>query len=400
MPRPTLDKWTYKLKTMDVCITQHTEDDIYIHMVKMHDHIQELYEKYKAKYDKIMNEELGIDNNCYRNYNWRLGEPSRFWKKNADYWYLIDVPEQDRERIQAEWFQIYQIWADFVICDRKEGHEVFSEKEDWNDMVYNAGKIHAFMKDTYDTIALYEDMAYQDAKREWKQKDKDWIQEQEAKKDHKKHPVIQLPSTLFLDIKPEPYPEQPLRQDCIYCKRHWEEMKPRYETAVQLWNEHKQEQIEWEMKNKLEEEKRRKEREERAKEYELRLASLPPVNLHCEHCDFTAEDDDELDNHNESDEHKEKLRFCKYCKVQCPSEYAYKNHLETTKHKKNAGLIDNKPKVYKCSKCEYETITKANFERHCFLLHAFQLIEVVHYLILVLEFSHPPSHIPSEVKVA
>jgi hypothetical protein len=338
-------------------------------MVKMHDHIQELYEKYKVKYDKIVNVELDSETNMYKTYNWRLGEPSRFWKKNADQWYLSDVLEQDRERIQAEWFQIYQIWADFMICDRKERHEVFSEKECWNDMVYNAGKIHGFMKDTYDTIALYENMAYEEAKREWKQKDKDWIREQEEKKDHKQHPVIQLPSTMFLDVEPEPYPEHPLRHDCIYCKRHWEEMKSRYERTVQIWNEHKQEQIEWEMNNKLQEEKRRKEREERAKEYELRLASLPPVNLHCEHCNFEADDDDDLENHNESEEHKEKLRFCKYCNLQCPSEYAYKNHLETTKHKKNAGLIESGPKVYKCKDCEYETITKANFERHCYSKH-------------------------------
>jgi len=406
MPRHTLDKWTYKLKTIDVCITQHKEDDIYNHMVKMHDRIQELYKKYRAKYDQIINIELDSETNMYKTYNWRQGDPSRFWKKNADSWYAVDVPEQDRELVEAEWFQIYQIWADFKICDNPEYHnDWLYEKEDWKDMVHETDKIHGFMKNSYETITLYEYMAYEEAKREWKQKDKDWIEEQERKKEHKKHPLIQLPSVTNLDVEPELYPSQPLRDDCMYCKQHWEEMKPKYELAIQIWSKNKQEEIEWENQTKLEDEKIRKERERKTKEYEQWSAKQEPVDLHCHECEYKAKNVRDLENHNESEQHKKKLIYCKVCSLQCRSEYDYNNHissqkhckkeedlkrdtdsekkarycevceiqcrnakeyehhLDTTKHKKNAGLIE-KVKVYKCSKCDYQTTIKCNYEKH------------------------------------
>lgn len=368
MPRHTLDKWTYKLKTMDVCITQHKEDDVYNHMVKVYQKIQELFEKYKSMYDKIIKVDLDSDSNMYKTYNWRQGEPSRFWLKNVEQWYMVDVSDDNREVAQAEYFQLYQIWSDFMICDNH-GDDWLCEKEDWNEMVQEVNNIHHFIKNSYDTIRLYENMAYHEAKQEWMRLDKDWIDEQNRKKEHKKHSIIERPSTTNIDKIPDPYPEAPLRDDCIYCRQHWEEMKPKYEMAVKLWTKNKQEYEEWEEQQKIENIKVRQEREKKIKQHEQWLAKQDPINLHCDHCDFEAEDDIELEEHNETDEHKEKLRFCKCCNVQCPSEYAFKNHLETTKHKKNAGLIDNGPKVYKCKDCDYQTITKANFERHCFSKH-------------------------------
>jgi hypothetical protein len=355
---------------MDVCITQHKEEDVYNHMVKMYKRMEEIFEKYKAVYDKIIKVDLDSDTNIYTKYNWRQGDPSRFWKKNANRWYFVDVAENDHEQTQTEWFQIYQIWADFMICDNKDhGHDWLSEKEDWQDMVHEVNTMHGFMTNTFETIELYEKMAYHEAKQEWLRIDRAWIEENDRKKEHTKHPSIELPSPTNHEKIPEPYLEQPLRDDCIYCKQHWEEMKPKYERAVQIWSQNKQEWDEYQAEEELKNQKNRKQREQKAKEYDQWQARQDPMNLHCEQCEYEAEDDDDLDQHNETEEHKEKLRFCKCCNLQCSSEYAYKNHLETTKHKKNAGLIDNGPKVYKCKDCDYETITKANFERHCYSKH-------------------------------
>jgi len=362
MPRHILDKWTYKLKTMDVCITQHKEEDVYNHMVKMHKKAEELFEKYKSIYDKILNEDLDTDKNMYKRYNWRQGEPSRFWLKNVEQWYMVDLTDDEKEIAQAEYFSIYQIWADFTICD-KNGDDWLCENPDWNDMLNDVNRIHNFLKNSYDTIRLYENVAYHEAKQEWQRIDGEWIQEQDHKKEHKKHPRIELVSTTDTSIIPVAYPKAPLRDDCSYCKQHWEEMKPKYELSIKIWSQNKQEEIEWEKQKQLESEKSKQEREKRVKEYEQWLKKQDPINLCCEHCNFEAEDDFDLEEHKKTEEHKKNSRFCKVCNLQCRNDADYKYHIETMKHKKNAGLIE-KVKIYKCTKCDYQTTIKCNFEKH------------------------------------
>lgn len=369
MPRHTLDRWVYKIKTMDVCLTKHKEEDIYNHMVTMYKKAEEIFNKYEAKYRAILKEFDDDENHMYARYNWKQGDPSRFWKKQADMWFLADVAEDNRESVSAEYFSIFQIYSDFMMCD-KYAEEWNEQKPDWNSMIYEITQFHSILKDVGETIKLYEEMDFNKYKALWIAKNKDWIDEQERFKEHTKtHPKIELPSTTNLDKDPDPYPENPLRDDCSYCKQHWEEMKPKYDKAIEIWKRNKQDELDWLQQKELETSKNRLEREQKAKAYQQWLKKQDPINLHCDHCNFTAEDDLDLDEHNETEEHKEKARFCKYCNIQCPSDYAYRNHIETVKHKKNVGLINATPKVYKCNKCDYETITKANYERHCFSKH-------------------------------
>jgi hypothetical protein len=99
------------------------------------------------------------------------------------------------------------------------------------------------------------------------------------------------------------------------------------------------------------------------------LAKKPKDSLVCKDCQYEADDDEDLDDHLDSEEHKLKKRYCKICNIQCKTDYDFNHHCETIKHKKNAGLIDNKPKTYKCGHCDYETIIKANYERHIYSKH-------------------------------
>lgn len=363
MPRHTLDRWVYKINTMDVCLTKHKENDIYTHMVKMHKKAEELFEKYDGKYRAILKEFNDEQTHIYARYNWRQGEPSRFWKKNAESWYLTDIGDDEREFVAIEYFSLFHIYADFMVCD-KYINEWNEEKPDWNTMVHEVTTFHNTLKDVADSIKLYEEMDFVKYKALWVAKDKEWIDEQAYKKEHSKtHPVIERPSPTNLDVEPQPYPSQPLRDDCIYCKQHWEEMKPKYELSVQVWSKNKQEQIEWETEQKLESQKSKQTREQRAKAYEQWLVKQDPINLHCDHCEYEANDDDEFDEHMKSEEHKKKSRFCKVCNLQCRNDADYAYHIETTKHKKNAGLIE-KVKIYKCNHCDYQTTVKCNFEKH------------------------------------
>jgi hypothetical protein len=367
MPRHTLDKWTYKLKTIDVCITTHKEDHIYNHMVKMYEKLEQLFEKYYAVYQNILKDLDTSERNMYyyKNYNWRQGDPSRFWLKNAEKWYLIDVEEKDKENTLIEFFAIYRIYSDFFICDSNMP-EWNDEKPDWVDMVNQSAKYHNIMADVIETIKLYEDASFKENKMLWMEADKDWVEENNRKKDHKKHPVIQLPSTISFDDECEEYPSEPLRDDCIYCKKHWIDMKDKYEKAIEIRNSNKQERDSWLKAKDMEAEKQR---ERKTKQFKSFIEKQSNVDLCCYTCDYTANSEDQLDNHKKSEIHKDKLRYCKDCDLQCKSDYDYSRHINSNKHKKRSGLIDDTPVNYKCDKCDYESIIKCNYERHMLIKH-------------------------------
>lgn len=363
MPRQTLEGWVRKLHTLNVLLTKNTEDDIYNHMIKLHQQAEELFEKYDAKYDSIIKELEDEENHMYAKYNWRQGDPSRFWKKNADNWYSVDCSDEQREEVEREYFLItYDIWADFMICDKYANHWN-EEKPEWKDMLRDIEKIRNLMMAHSELIKVYEQTDYVKYKSRWQIKDREWIQENELLQWHKDHPRIEVPSTTDLDILPDEYPTQPLRDDCKYCKKHWEDMKPKHELAVKIWNANAKEHREWQMQKEWEQKQLKEERELRAKAYQEHIAKKDSIKLHCEHCDYQAHNEFELEDHNKTEEHKKKSRFCNICNLQCRNDADYKYHLETTKHKKNAGLIE-KVKIYKCSHCDYQTTIKCNYQKH------------------------------------
>ena len=407
MPRHTLDRWVYKLKTMDVLLTKHKEEDIYNHMVKIHQTAEELFEKYETKYRNILKEFDDEENHIYAKYNWRQGDPSRFWLKNADDWYLVDIPEDEHTSIREEYFLVcHQIWADFMICD-KYSEEWREEKPDWCSMLRDIDRIHNILKEVSDTIKSYEAMDFTKFKLRWEKADKVWIEEEKLRKEHNKnHPKIQLPSTSGLESEPAPYPSEPLKNDCVFCHQHWEEMKSTYNKAVEIWARDKQEWEEYSRKQALEDEKKKAKMERVIKSF---VSSFDvKEDLNCYICDFKAKDSYELYEHKNSPSHKKNCRYCKicnhqsrtddeydehcqtlkhknkeegieeaekskedikksrYCEVcdlQCRNDADYSHHLETTKHKKNAGLIE-KVKIYKCNHCDYQTTIKCNYEKH------------------------------------
>jgi hypothetical protein len=407
MPRHTLDSWVRKLRTIDVLLTKHKEEDIYNHMVKMYNKYQELFEKYETKKDNIMKEFDNEENHMYKVYNWKLGDPSRFWLKNADEWYLVDVPEDEKQTVRIEYmFFFFEIWADFMVCD-KYSEEWGEEKPEWSSMVADVERCHGIIKNVSETIKLYEEMDFCKYKALFEKENKDWIESENLRKEHKKnHPKIELPNPTNLEKEPEPYPTEPLVKDCIHCKEHLEETKSRYDRAVELWLKNKQEDDDYKRQQELEDEKKRLKREKAVKN--LIACFDMKEELDCDICSFTAKDTYELYEHRNSPSHKKNCRYCKvcnhqsrtddeydqhcqtlkhinkengieevektkedikksrYCEIcslQCRNDADYSHHLTTLKHKKNAGLIE-KVKIYKCTHCDYQTTIKCNYEKH------------------------------------
>jgi hypothetical protein len=365
MPRKSLDKWVYKLKTIDICVTRHTLDDIYEHMKSIHKRMTDIHDKYKTVFEGVLNELEYSETNAYHytKYNWRKGHPSRFWLENVDRWYIADAPEDEQERISNEVFLMFQIFADFMVCDNYITE--WDDNTEWKDLVYDVSKMNGLLKNSFTMIRMYESHVFQKCKDEWFIKDQEWIKESERKAQHKKHLTIDLPSVMDREIEPSPYPSAPLRDDCVYCTQHWEETKPKYEKAVDFWKSNKKDHDDW-----MEEQAKQREEQRRNKELKAeQLKALATKNarkqkdLCCKDCDYEAEDEDEYEEHTETVEHKKNMLFCKACNTQCGNEKAFLIHNETTKHKKNVGLID-KIRVFKCTKCEYQTYTRCNFEKH------------------------------------
>jgi hypothetical protein len=371
----------------------------------MHKKAEEMFEIYETKYRTILKELDDESNHIYARYNWKQGEPSRFWKKEADQWYLVDSRDDEKEHNQNEYFFFSQICNDFKLCNKYMTE--WQDKEEWNDMTFNVSKNWDIIRNIPDTIKIYEQTDFVKFKSKWERENKEWIEENKREKEHiKSHPTIQFPSIENRDKVPDPYPEQPLRDDCIYCKQHWEKMKPRYNAVIELWTKNKQEWDDYLTKQALEDEKKRLKRERAVKQF---IASFDlKEDLHCHVCEYEAKDslelyehnqsashkkncryckvcshqyrtDDEYDNHLETLKHKNKeegieevekskedvrkARYCEICQLQCRTDSDYNHHLETNKHKKNAGLIE-KVKIYKCNHCEYQTTIKCNFEKH------------------------------------
>ena len=306
MPRQSLDKWTCKLKTMDVSITKHKREDIYDHMKKMHTKMIELHDKYKGMLENILNELEYSQDNAYHHtkYNWRKGKPLRFWKNNVDNWYLADAKEDDYEHISNEIFMMHKIYADFMVCD-KYMMEAQEDNQEWNDYVCDVTKMSGLMKNSYGLIKLYEECVFRKCKDEWFIKDHEWIAESQRKSEHKTHLHIQLPFVTNREIVPEPYPSEPLRDDCAYCKQEWEETKPKYEKAVEMWTYNKKEYDDF-----LEEEAKKLEDQRQKQALKIRQQAKPKEkkDLCCKDCEFEALDEEEFDEHFESIEHKKESK--------------------------------------------------------------------------------------------
>lgn len=324
MGRSVIPTECKRMRTMNVCITSTTEIEIWNHLEsQIEKYIQEA-DEIKAKQNELI--DYVHDTNPYKNFSWRKGRtPSRVkfeeWRKG--------IKEEEYEVMVM---RHYDFKYDWKLCVKafewtKEENARFLEVSSWDHEIFNK---HGYNFDTSEEFDRYECIHYKNSKKEWEINDIEWIQENKLKEDHRNH-TEKVPDSCKFCVKD-------LQEEAERAIRHAKE-----EEQQRIWNE------EWEAKRKEELENR-----------EL---------LSCDCCNFTTYSDDVYDKHLESKEHlrlesASKL-YCAPCAKHCRSHNEYNVHIHSKKHKIMTGELEKTNPEFKCEKCNYTTLLKQNFDKHC-----------------------------------
>lgn len=366
MPRYSLPKECKALRTIPVCITVHTEDDLWNHvMQKLEEYIPEA-DLIFAKQNDFIN--FIHDKNPYEGFSWRNGRtPSRVkfddWRKDSDE-YMDMIAKH------------YEIKHDFHLCAKifgwnTEEHEKFGDYGYWSfEMLHK----HCYSRpSTEDEFKIIEENHYMNSKKQWEITDAEWITENKLEKDHKQyHRSLEYNKAFYenemrdLQSYPESFKQRHLERlterfpngpidtrdliNCKYCinddikQKEFEAREKMNEEQLRIHNEKYRQQMEEE----------RKEREANRELYK------------CETCNFETYDEALAEKHEDSKEHKKAMDFAKYycktCSIQCRNLSEYMFHTKTQKHLNNVRLT---PKSFNCEACQYETLIKQNYEKHC-----------------------------------
>jgi rubredoxin len=344
MPRQLVSPKLKRMVTMNVNITETTNEEIYNHLNKKIAEIQPLFNEAKELQNKMVY--LVFNKNPYENCNWRNKGPVRIefneWMNNDDKWFHFLK-------------SLFDLRHDL-------GLYIYSIQEKTSDISELEYSLLKFNLNYEDEFNMYEKFRYNQAKKEWEIRDAEWIIEKKEKDNHyRNHKTEEQWHNIDKKIKEGFFQyDYPLNIEikntrvstCKYCIRDNEEDKEREERIKQ--DELKQE------------ERNRKWFEQKEQE---RIQQLENRHLYeCKLCDYKTYDSNSFDNHEDSKEHKRiiELRkyYCEDCDVQSRNSMEHVIHKQTKKHKIKIGEIQIQSE-YKCDLCNYVTGLKQNYDKHC-----------------------------------
>jgi hypothetical protein len=344
MPRRLVHPRLKRMVTINVNVTETTDEEIYNHLNKKIEEIQPLFNEAKEKQNKMV--DLVFNSNPYENCNWRNKLPPR-----------IDFDE---------WMNHEEKWFPFIKSYFELKHDLglyinsFEEKQnDINELEYFLLKFNLNYKDEFD---IYEKMRYDQAKKDWEIRDAEWIAEKQEKDSHYRYhhteeQWIQIDKKIKEGFFKYYYPlnieiKNTRNSNCKYCIKANEEDKIIEEKI-------KQEELKQEERNKkwfATKELERKQQLENRHLYE------------CKICNYKTYDDNAWDTHEDSKEHKKLLElkkyYCEDCDIQSRNSMEHAIHNQTKKHKIKTGEIQIQTE-YKCELCDYVTGLKQNYDKHC-----------------------------------
>jgi hypothetical protein len=370
MPRPCLPDGCDTLRTMNVLLTKHTEDDILKHMLSCREPTERILDKYVPILDSEIYQTT--HNNPYKDLNWKKHYEYKFQNKVSPfkqrYEKTTDIFPCTEEMVN-EMSYLGSVKRDISICDRifkwSETNDEFQEME--YKLISKIDMFHEEQKE----LVFFDTLAFRKSKEDWDKANTEYLAEYQLRLDHRKHQTREEYEAKMKERFSSPEAidwyggEEGYRQHFVFvdtsetCKYCIEQARLRKE---------KQE------RDRLREEQDRIWREEEAKKMEQEtiqkvvvpvvVAKFDPKTCDC--CQFVGTTNYEWTSHINSKEHmmKEKLKktYCSVCEIQCKNDADYQVHLQTQKHKKKCG---NMPSVYRCEACNYETTIKRNYELHC-----------------------------------
>ena len=350
MPVKTLPSHLKNMKTMDVQLTKTTEEEIWLHFVNRFTNLEEEYEYIHKALDKAIN--YMYENNPYYKYNWRKCIPERMYKCLE--WLTTNY---ESNAIEKFW-SYYELKSDLKRCN---GEFKWTEDETKSveccNMLYIIDRLLEQTKEKQNELNDLEKTRFEQAKQEWLERDKVWIEEQKLIKGHSYHHPKEYYIQLFKkDKNAEIFYNGIIpnhSETCKYCIAEADYKRIQDEKEKKDLEEQEQRNREW-----LEQKERERE--------ESRQVKQVMQNYECPDCNFHTVHKFNFDNHMDSKEHAQMIKckslFCKDCEIQCRSIIEYNHHIHTSKHKKKAGQLEEDT-LY-CTICNHTATTKQNYQTH------------------------------------
>jgi hypothetical protein len=358
MPRPVVPVKCKEMRTMNVNITQTTEEEIKTHMEEQYKKFCSESSEIKKKQDEFLSY---IYENGYTKFNsWRTKTPKRYeWEEWAgskiSYYNEMIMKHFDYKYDLKLYLESFNKDLVDIECDP---------------LYFDVHFKHHYEISVPDEFKFLESARYKEAKAKWEIEDATWINERNEKRTHdSKHHSVEYHEEMIkkLELNYGPCREHYIQRDgingalvstedatCKYCiiekiKREREpELKRLQEERERLEEERQEESYrKWQEQKDLEKQNR-----------EL---------YECDLCHFKTYNDTEYEKHEESKEHKkmEELRkfYCSDCNIQTRNQMELNIHKQTMKHKIKIGEIE-KQTDFKCEVCNYETKIKQNWDKH------------------------------------
>lgn len=349
MPREYLPTHLKSIKTMEVQLTKTTEEDLWKHFLHRFSNIEDEYRFIHERLNKSI--EYLYNNNPYYRHNFRKhGNPERVY--GCMEWLNPNFESGD---LQLYW-SYFDLRSDLKRCISEfKWLDNETKSIECGNMMYVIDRLLDQTKEKQKELDELDKARLQEAKNDWLEEDKEWIEEQKLRKAHSGHHPKEWYVELFKkDKEAERWYKGEIpnyHETCKYCIADFDYKKKVEERLKQEEEERLEADRRW-----LEEQQKKRE-EERPKNRTLHT---------CEECNFKTYNKFNYDDHLESREHKQKTKckemYCECCKIQCRTLIEYTHHLNTTKHKKNAGTFEEE-KLY-CECCDYTATTKQNLQIH------------------------------------
>ena len=361
MPRPTLPAECKKMRTLEVVLTKHTEEDLWKHIMELYfAYLEEAEEIGKAQNDMV---EYIFTTNPYKNFSWRNRTPKRI---KFEEWMTHDKEDYFTNIILKH----FELKRDFKLCGKilgwdQEDHDRFS---DYDSMDYDIFTRYAYNSLQNEEFDCYERKNYNDSKKEWELSDAEWIKNDTLQKEHNSSHFTLAYHKEQIEKHGDDYIRHTFKNKtikdttdpkCKFCveNKEWLDKEPERKKKLQEQEEEEQQKLE-ESNRRCREEKER----ERKEELENRETFC------CKECNYSTFSSESFDNHEETKEHKKimELRkfYCEDCLVQCRNQTEYSIHTATKKHKIACGEIE-KQTEFRCDPCGYVTGLKQNYDKHC-----------------------------------
>lgn len=345
MPRHTLPHLASKMRTMEVLITQTTEETIWKHLEKQMVGLEDKIEEFRKHLNDLT--DMYFHTNPYDKYtkqDWREGRPKMKHKLDRMYWLTMNGEEYAKD-----YFDMLNVISDIRICSR-----AFPE---WSERLSDIMEVIEFVRFDTDELVAYESIKYKEAQKRYEESDTEYIQERKEIFNHREFHITREKflmddfsrNVMYRGVEPEYW------TTCKWCIEYEQRLKDIKEAEAE------QERL-------IQEDNKRYEAELKKKQAEKIENTEWFI---CECCDYRTSNPDAYDRHLDKKEHKVKQNhadwFCKCCNIQSRSKNEHEFHLKSNKHQKNAGLLKEEEieiKMFRCECCDYETPRKDYYKLH------------------------------------